>query len=322
MDVLASPAADTASVALPALAARSPVCCLSELGSPWAFRVEGTDIAKFHLVLEGSAVLAVEGENPLLVGTGDLVVLPRGAAHTVGDQSTAEVVSLDQLLRDHPVDGHSRLRYGGHGPVTRLLCGGFVLADRLPESTLELLPDVLQMESTSVGAAAWLEPVLTTLGSEAEKGQPGVAAILAKIADVFLAQAIRSWLLGAEQGGLLVVALLQDQPVAKVVQTIRSRFSEPWTLELLAAQVGLSRTALATRFKAVMGDSPMRYLTKLRLSQAAGHLATGRLSIYEIARLTGYDNDASLSRAFKREFGQPPGAYRDSTRRAPAISIA
>jgi transcriptional regulator GlxA family with amidase domain len=66
----------------------------------------------------------------------------------------------------------------------------------------------------------------------------------------------------------------------------------------------------------------MRYLTKLRLSQAAGHLATGRLSIYEIARLTGYDNDASLSRAFKREFGVPPGAYRETARRAPAIGLA
>src|SRR5262245_51791499 len=143
MDVLASPASDAVSEALRALDVRSTVFCLSELGSPWAFRVEGTDIAKFHLVPGGSAVPGGGGENPLRVGTGDLVVLPRGAAHTVGDQSTAEVVSLDQLLRDHPVDGHSRLRYGGHGPVTRLLCGGFVLADRLPAAALEALPDVL-----------------------------------------------------------------------------------------------------------------------------------------------------------------------------------
>jgi AraC-like DNA-binding protein len=321
MDVFASPASDAVSEALRVLNVRSTVFCLSELGSPWALRVEGTDVAKFHLVLAGSARLAVDGEDPLALHAGDLVVLPRGAAHTIGDRARAEVVPLEQLLRDHPLDG-GRLRYGGGGEVTRLLCGGFVLADHLPESTLELLPDVLRMESSSVGATAWLEPVLASLDSEAAGGQPGTGAILAKIADVFLAQAIRGWLVGAEQAGLLVVTLLQDRPIANAVQTIRSRFSERWTLDLLAAHVGLSRTALATRFRALMGDSPMRYLTKLRLSQAAGHLATGRLSIYEIARLTGYDNDASLSRAFKREFGVPPGAYRETARRAPAISLA
>jgi AraC-like DNA-binding protein/mannose-6-phosphate isomerase-like protein (cupin superfamily) len=322
MDVLASPTSDAVSDALRLLNVRSTVFCLSELGSPWAFRVEGTDVAKFHLVLAGSAWLGVDGKDPLALRAGDLVVLPRGVEHTIGDQSGAEVVALERLLRDYPVDGRSRLRYGGTGRVTRLLCGGFVLADHLPESTLELLPDVLRMESTSVGATAWLEPVLATLDSEAAHGEPGTSAILAKIADVFLAQAIRGWLVGADQAGLLVVALLQDRPIANAVQTIRSRFSERWTLELLAAHVGLSRTALATRFRALMGDSPMRYLTKLRLSQAAGHLATGPLSIYEIARLTGYDNDASLSRAFRREFGVPPGVYRETARRSPAISIA
>jgi AraC-like DNA-binding protein len=322
MDDLASPAPDAVSDALQLLNVRSTVFCLSELGAPWALRVEGADVAKFHLVLAGSARLQLDGDDPLGISEGDLVVLPRGDAHTIGDRNGgSEIGSLEQLLRDHPVDGRSRLRYGGNGAVTRLLCGGFVLADHLPESTLELLPEVLRMESSSVGASAWLEPVLASIDAEAADGRPGASAILAKIADVFLAQAIRGWLVGAEQAGLLVVALLHDRPIANAVQTIRSRFSEPWTLESLAAHVGLSRTALATRFRTLIGESPMRYLTKLRLRQAAGHLATGRLSIYEIARLTGYDNDASLSRAFKREFGMPPGAYRDSARRSPAIII-
>jgi mannose-6-phosphate isomerase-like protein (cupin superfamily) len=201
MDVFASPASDAVSEALRLLNVRSTVFCLSELGSPWAFRVEGTDVAKFHLVLAGSARLSVDGKDPLAIRAGDLVVLPRGAAHTIGDRSGADVVALEQLLRDYPVDGRSRLRYGGGGDVTRLLCGGFVLADHLPESTLELLPDVLRMESTSVGATAWLEPVLATLDSEAANGEPGAGAILAKIADVFLAQAIRGWLVGAERAG-------------------------------------------------------------------------------------------------------------------------
>jgi transcriptional regulator GlxA family with amidase domain len=163
------------------------------------------------------------------------------------------------------------------------------------------------------------EPVLTTLDSEAANGQLGSDAILAKIADVFLAQALRAWLVGAERAGLRVAGALHDGPIAHAVQTLRLRFAEPWTLQLLAAHVDLSRSGLATRFRQLVGQSPMRYLTKVRLSQAAGYLATSHVSIHEIARLTGYDSDATLSKAFRGEFGRPPGAYRDEVRRPPGV---
>jgi AraC-like DNA-binding protein len=322
MDLLASAASDSVSEALRTLNVRSTVFCRAELRSPWAFRVDGTEIAKFHLVLAGSGWLVLNGEDAVALGAGDLIVLPHGDPHTLCAEQGSAVVSLDELLHDHPLDAQARFRYGADGAVTRLLCGGFAIADSLPDSTLALLPRLLHLESISIGAAAWLEPVLATLESETLDGRPGANAIVAKIADVFVAQAIRGWLIGARQTGLLEVAFLNDQPVARAVQTIRDRFSEQWTLERLAANVGLSRTALATRFKHLTGEAPISYLTKVRLSHAAGHLATGRLSIFEIARQTGYGNDATLSRAFKREFGQAPGAYRQSARQAPAIELA
>jgi AraC-like DNA-binding protein len=322
MDLLTSSASDSVTDALQALNVRSTIFCLSELRGPWAFRVEASEVAKFHLVLSGSASLVLDGDDAVTVGAGDLVLLPHGDAHTFRDGEGSAVVPLEQLLRDYPLDAQARLRYGGDGVLTRLLCGGFSFADRVPDSTLVLLPRVLRVESSSTGAAAWLGPVLATLESETTEGRPGAGAIIAKIADVFVAEAIRAWLVGAEQTGLLVVTLLHDRPVARAVQTIHDRFSEHWTLELLAAHVGLSRTALATRFRRLTGDSPIRYLTKVRLSHAAGQLATGRLSMYEIARETGYQSDATLSRAFKREFGQAPGAYRERARRTPVIELA
>jgi AraC-like DNA-binding protein len=318
MTRLASPAADAVSDTLRALSVRSSIFCLSELRAPWAFRVDGEDVAKFHLLLEGSARLEPEGSDPIAVGAGDVVLLPHGGAHVIGDAAGSPAVSLSQLLRERPLDDGRRLRYGGDGAASRLLCGGFTVADGQPEGTLALLPDVLRVDAESVAAAAWLEPVLAALKAEAEEGHPGAGAIVTKLADVFLAQILRWWLVGADRDGLPAGAF-EDQPVLKALQALRARPSEHWTLELLAAHVGLSRTALATRFRRLVGMSPMRYLTKLRLGLAADELATGRRSIYEIARLTAYRNDATFSKAFKREFGEAPGAYRRNSRRPPEI---
>jgi len=91
---------------------------------------------------------------------------------------------------------------------------------------------------------------------------------------------------------------------------VRGQPARPWTLQALAREVGMSRTLLATRFHAAVGESPIRYLAKVRLGQAAGYLSTSELSLEAIAVRTGYASNASLSKAFKREFGVSPGAYR------------
>jgi transcriptional regulator GlxA family with amidase domain len=115
---------------------------------------------------------------------------------------------------------------------------------------------------------------------------------------------------------------LADEPIAQVLDTIRHRFGERWTLARLGTEVGLSRTALATRFKLQVGDSPMHYLTRVRLSHAAGLLATTRHSHHEIARLTGYATEAALAKAFKRERGETLGAHRAAARGTPRVKLA
>ena len=322
MSVVASPVGDAVSDALRSLNVRSSVFCLSDMRAPWAFRVDGAEVAKFHLVLAGSAWVSLEGRDPMPVDAGDLVVLPRGQPHTIYDDPGSPVVALEQIIQDQAPADASQIRYGGTGALTRLLCGGFSVAGALPDATLAVVPDVVRVDSTRVTAARWLEPMLAMLNSEADDRQLGSSAILAKIADVFLTQALRAWLVGAEQAGLLVTGQVRDRPIAEAVQAIRSRPAEPWTLDLLASQVGLARTALATRFRQLVGEPPMRYLTRVRLGRAAGYLSTSQLTIHEIVRLTGYDDVAAFSKAFKREFGRAPGAYRRAAGRAPDISIS
>ena len=321
MSTVVSPAADAVSEVLQALHVRSSVFCLSDLRAPWAFRVDGADVAKFHLVLAGSAWVTLDGHEPLPVGAGDLVVLPRGQAHTIAGALASPVVPLEQLLRDHASGDTSRISYGGSGSLTRLLCGGFSVAAELRDATLAALPDVVCVGRGRVALAEWLAPMLAMLNAEADDGRPGSSAVVAKIADVFLTQALRAWLAGAAQSGLLGTGQVQDRPVAEAVRAIRSQPAAPWTLVRLAAHVGLARTALALRFRKVVGEPPMRYLKKVRLGQAAGYLSASQLTIDDIVRLTGYQDVPAFSKAFKREFGCPPGAYRRAAGQAPNLSI-
>jgi hypothetical protein len=209
VDVLApADTADPVSDALRAVNVRSTVFCLSELGAPWGFRVEGTGVAKFHLVLAGSGWLTLDGQEPVAVDEGELVVLPRGQAHTLADRPGSMTDRLDDLLADYPGAQRSHVRMGGDGPQTRLLCGGFGLGDTGTERTLELLPDVVRLAADAVATTAWLSPLMTMLQSEAVVGEAGSGAVVAKLADVCLTQALRVWLVGAERAGLLEIRQL------------------------------------------------------------------------------------------------------------------
>jgi Cupin len=110
----------------------SSVYCLSELRGPWGFQVDGANVAKFHLVLEGACWLQADCVHPVRLGAGDLVILSRGERRTMSDELDSPVLGLDLLIAEHPLDDRARLRSGGDGPATRLLCGGFALGGAIP----------------------------------------------------------------------------------------------------------------------------------------------------------------------------------------------
>lgn len=301
---------DTVTDLLAALAVHSSVFCLSDLAAPWGFAVEGAGMPKFHLVLEGDCWLRVEGLDPVRLGAGELVILPRGERHTMSDDLGSPVIGLDQMIADHPLDASARLWYSGDGARTRLLCGGFALAAPVPGHLLTVLPPILIVDPGSTSISSWVEPVFALIRDEASHAAPGAQVIFAKLADVFLAQALRAFLAGAGQAGLLGPGPRPDPPIEQATALMRDQPARPWTVHSLAREVGMSRTSFTSRFRDAVGESPMRHLAMVRLGQAAGFLVAADLSVEAIARRTGYANNACLSKAFKREFGISPGAYR------------
>jgi AraC-like DNA-binding protein len=235
------------------------------------------------------------------------------------DRPGAKTRPLDSILASYPLDSDGRLSYGGSGPRTRLVCGGFQLADGLPAGLVAFLPQIIRLDAVAVGLSRWLDPLFGLLRDEADNRQAGTSAVFAKLADVFLAQTLRSYLIGAQDAGLLQLTPLQDPMVSRAVDLLQSRSHERWTLADLAREVGTSRTALTTRFRELVGDTPISYLAKVRLTRAAGSLTTTDHNVGAVAHRSGYYSEASFSKAFKREFGMSPGQYRRHSRVSPIL---
>jgi AraC-like DNA-binding protein len=122
----------------------------------------------------------------------------------------------------------------------------------------------------------------------------------------------------AEQTGWLPA--LRDRIVGRALALLHERPARPWTLEQLANEVNLSRSALADRFAHVVGQPPMQYLTRWRMQVAARLLADGAAKVSAVGLAVGYDSEAAFSRAFKRVAGVPPAAWRDRGAGRPAVS--
>jgi AraC-like DNA-binding protein/mannose-6-phosphate isomerase-like protein (cupin superfamily) len=288
---------------------RSVVYCLSDFAAPWGFHVEHSPVAKFHVLLHGTAVLMVGDGAPVRLSAGDLVLLPHGDGHTMADQPGSSVRQLDAILAEHPVDDAGRLSYGGNGSPATLLCGGFELFPALPEELAEFLPSVLTLDS-GTGLVRWLEPLFSLLQEETRASAPGASAIFAKLADVFVTQALRSYLAAADGLASLARPAVPDPDITRIVRLIRARPEATWSVDSMAQSAGMSRTSFNARFRAIVGEPPMTYLTQLRLTRGAGYLSATTKNVREVAHLVGYDNEASFSKAFSRLFGRPPGAYR------------
>jgi AraC-like DNA-binding protein len=301
MEVTETAHADTVSGLLRSLHVHSSVFCFADLREPWGVTVPAQAVAPFHLVVDGGGVLEADGERTSL-RAGDFVILPHGSAHTVRHSLGAPVVPIEQLDQQGLM-----VRVGGSGARTQLICGVFTFGGAHP--VVDALPLVLHVHGRSGRPVEWLAATLDLLRAELNAPTPGAQAIIGRVADVLVAQAIRGFLVDAD--GEKPLRALADPAVARAVRLVHAQPEHPWSVAELARTVAISRSELAARFRELTGDPPMRYIARCRLARAAELLRDGNdAGIYDVARQCGYASEVGFSRAFKRWFGMPPGEYR------------
>jgi len=279
-------------------------------GSP-AAPVEGQTTVFFHALTEGRCKARLrEGGAALDLQAGDLIMLPRADDHLMGSDLQLPPALADTLVRP-PVDGGIlRIEHGGGGETTRFVCGYLRCDERLCKPMMEKLPPILRIPMGDGSAAGWLTGLLQAAMRESSAPRPGGETVLAKLSELLFVEALRRYieLLPEQETGWL--AGLRDRFVGRALALLHERPAHAWTVEELAESVGLSRSALAQRFTDLIGQPPIQYLTRWRLTVAAQRLRNESVSLARIAEDSGYDSEAAFNRAFKRTFETTPAAWR------------
>lgn len=267
------------------------------------------NVVIFHLITAGECYVELGNAPPLKLMAGDVVIFPQGDAHRMSSRPglpPARGARLDEVLARRP----RQIAYGGGGAATRLICGYLACSTRLAQMLLAGLPPVVRVNVRGSNAGAWLEASVRYALAEARSPRPGGAGVLAKLAEVLFIEVLRLYMNEQGEGHTGWLAAVNDRVVGAALNALHRKPAHPWTLEELAHAAGTSRSVLAERFQQLVGSSPIQYLTQWRMLLASNLLSRSNASLASIALEVGYQTDSAFSRAFRREFGAPPAAWR------------
>ncbi|MGE3956675.1 MAG: AraC family transcriptional regulator [Vicinamibacterales bacterium] len=263
----------------------------------------------FHVITRGTAWASCDVESPVRLGTGDVVLFPHGDQHSLASAPAVRDQPALEFYR-RPADGQLPFSLAiGHSSIesAHIVCG-FLGCDASPfNPLLEALPRVIRV-SGAVGGA--IGAFAAFASAETRDARVGSDAVLGRLSELLFVDVVRRYLerLGPDQTGWL--AGLREPFVGRALGALHREPARDWTIEQLAREVGLSRSALAERFSHLVGQPPMQYLANWRMQLAASALMSGSDNVAEVAERVGYESEAAFSRAFKKATGVPPGEWR------------
>lgn len=277
-------------------------------------------IIVFHFVLEGTECWSGSPEHgypPVCLHSGDVILCTDGVGHFMGSGDNMRAQPIPDLYYN-PRDAQLPFVYseiGGNGKATHLACGYFGCDARPFNPILESLPGMIHLCCEGAEGDLLRQSFAIAL-AESRTPRPGGEALLATLSELMLLNVVRRYIdrLQPEATGWL--AGLRDRHVCAALRLMHGYPARSWTLEALAGEVGMSRSAFAEHFTRLVETPPMQYLSNWRLQLASGLLDRPGISIEEVADRVGYESVAAFNRAFKRQVGLPPGAWR-RRRRAP-----
>jgi len=273
-------------------------------------------VSIYHLVVEGRCKAKLPGPGPTIeLEAGDLILFPHRGGHLLGSDVQLAPLRTGSLAQISPDGGPAQIRHnGGGGARSRFICGYMACDKRTCKPLLDALPRMLKVSLRDSPAAAWIESTMKRAALETRAPSAGGDVVLARLAELLFVEAVREYARSLPESQHGWLAGLRDPHVGRALALLHADPARDWAVETLAQETGLSRSALADRFVALIGEPPMQYLTGWRMALAAQALSTGNDAVARIAERVGYESEAAFNRAFKREFGTPPAAWRRAAR--------
>ena len=286
----------------------------TDFSAPWSVTVPDlAQAARFHLVVQGRCHVTLESDESVVLHPGDLILIPRGTSHILSDAPTDKAPPLETVLEQVGYNGSGVLVVGegDANATTQMVCGHFTFREQADHPVLRTLPDHIVTTASVRAKNPWLDDIIRLIGRQMFADQLGSSAAVTRLSEVMFIELLRA---GIEDGALSekLMQAFADEHIGRALEQIHARPTEPWTVESLAHEVGMSRSRFADRFKQLLGMGPMSYLSDWRLQKALSLLDDSRCTVQQVANLTGYQSPAAFTRAFAGKFGIAPSKYRQN----------
>jgi len=295
---------DVLSEVLTLIRLRGELVYTAFLGEPWGLQFQPGP-AHFHFVKSGTAWVIPTNEKPAQVSEGDIVLLPLGKGHVLTDVLGSPVGRIEDVAEEHFDREKLVLRHGGGGNITQVVSGLFSFEGSPLPAVMSALPPIIHIPCGDAGSPAWLEAISSFLVSEAQQADPGSSLMISRLIDLLVIRTLRSWA-ATEANRVGWLGGLSEEGIGRVLNAMHADPFRHWTVQAFAKIAGMSRSIFAERFTEAVGESPLRYLSRWRLTLAADLLRNSDLKVTEVAYRSGYASDAAFSRAFKAHFGYAP----------------
>jgi AraC-like DNA-binding protein len=301
----------------------------AEFSAPWCVHAShGLEVVKqrlpgaehvvfFHYFTQGGCKTLANGAV-LDVSEGDVVIFPQDDRQLLTSDLRLKPVEASTIPGYADASQVMRIQHGGGGEISRVVCGYIACSRSVSRLLFEALPPVVRIPVGDGPSATMLRELWRVGVSESVTERPGGESLLAKLSELLFVEALRRYVESLPPDGKGWLAGLRDAHVGRALALLHADPRRSWTVDELAREVALSRSALAERFATLVGEPPIQYLMRWRLALAAQSLRSSADPIIRVAERSGYESEAAFSRAFKREFGMPPAAWRKSAAPSPA----
>ena len=320
MKIELPPVADPVGQALHFLRMSGTFYCRSEFRAPWALAIPPIqDCLMLHVLTVGRCFVEVDGAPSTQIQAGDLVLVPHGEGHVLTSAPGLPGTNLFETNRELLSERYETLKLGGDGEPATMICGLFKFDDPAAQQLIRLLPKIITVDAWASPQSDWMQSTLRMIAAEAKEMSPGGETVITRLADILVIHAIRSWITQSKSTQTGWLGALQDPQIGRVISKIHRNPGRSWSLELLASEASMSRSAFAARFTKLVGEPAMRYVTRWRMSAARMLLTERNVTVAEVANSLGYESEAAFNHAFKRHVGKSPGGVRRSTERTKPV---